>query len=111
MCLTAGSLQGSRDSEQFQSLVGVPQNVAEPRKKTDKRKKTSGAISNGQVVPALPDDAATRSRTAPMIRPAAIRTSATTRRSTRVFFRLLTRPTYFRHWTRPEAMNKTSEEE
>jgi len=88
--------------EQFRALVGIPQNAAEPSTTEKKAQQDAAGTSlNGRTQPYV----------TPRISPATIRTSATTRRSVLVLFRLLSRPRYVRQWRRPKAFTGANEEE
>ena len=95
--------------EQFRVLVGIPQNAEQPRKREDQ--KTGSTTTNGPVDTPSHGQRQNQFHTAPNIRSATITTSASTRRSFLVLFRLLSRPKFVRRWIRPEAMTATSEEE
>lgn len=96
--------------EQFRALVGIPQNAGEPSRRKEEHR-PSGTAINGSFNSASFGNAVPESNIPPLIEPATIKASTTTRRNILVLFRLLSRPKYVRRWRQPTAVTATSEED
>ncbi|KAK5087561.1 hypothetical protein LTR24_006601 [Lithohypha guttulata] len=96
--------------EQFRALVGIPQNAGAPSGRKEEHR-PGGTTINGPLNSASSGNAMPDSNIPPLIQPATIKASTTTRRSVLVLFRLLPRPKYVRRWRQPTATTAISEED